>query len=106
VMPFLGPVIAVWVLFALLVVACYFLFVARPPQVDDERSVPDVSAPRSRPVPQSRPVSRSRPVPVEPVAPGVEARPRWAEPAGPAASALPSYDMEDFPPERWRTSAG
>jgi len=78
VVPFLGPAIAVWILFLLFVMACYFLFVAGGPEPDRERPEPDAS--------------RRQPPPA------VEVRPRLAE------RSLPSYDMEDFPPDRWTPS--
>jgi hypothetical protein len=79
VVPFLGPAIAVWILFLLFVMTCYFLFVAGGVPPDRETSEPEASR-------------RQAPPPVE-------VRPRWAEPS------LPTYDMEDFPPDRWTSSS-
>jgi hypothetical protein len=81
VIPFLGPAIAVWILFSLFVMACYFLFVAGHPEPLDELPERNVSPRQSTPAAE----------------PWVS--PRRAEPS------LPAYDMEDFPPERWSTPA-
>lgn len=77
-MPFLGPAIVLWITLSAGVLACYFLFVA--PGTD-----------------RAHPTTRSRTyeAPIGPVEPPEAARPR---------PTLPSYDMEDFPTERWGTS--
>ena len=95
-MPFLGPVIALWVTLSLAVMAYYYLFIARNPPGRFGTSRRDESVPSWR----------------EPE----EVRPRWGDPPqiGLARSELrpeirqelPIYDMENFPTDKWSSSTG
>lgn len=84
-MPFLGPLIALWITLAIAVMASYFLFVAPRSRTGSSSYAPPVRTSTRRPNPL----------------------PRW----GPTATTeaprpvLPVYEMEEYPTDQWGPSA-
>jgi hypothetical protein len=92
----MGPAIAVWIIFAVLVMATYFLYIV--PQRDADPT------PEEPPLLWRRPPSAPAPRPqwVRPIG---SAQPRSALPPRPPVTPAPHYDMEYFPDDKWGPTA-
>jgi hypothetical protein len=75
--PFLGPAVAAWIALIVGVMTFFYLSVARQTRAGRESDRPELGL-------------------IPPVEPSIEPPPRLA---------LPSYDMENYPPDRWGTAA-
>ncbi|MDQ1391413.1 MAG: hypothetical protein QOF30_390 [Acidimicrobiaceae bacterium] len=86
-MPFLGPVIAAWIVLIVGTMAAYYLLVVR---YDGPKEAGD-------------PPEWRRPMPAEPP----ERTAPWVQPSRPAPARpeLTAYDMENFPDEQWGRSS-
>jgi hypothetical protein len=86
-MPFLGPVIAAWIVLIVGVMTAYYFLVVRYDGPKDVAEPPEWR----RPMPSE---STERPAP-------------WAQPSRPvpASPQLTAYDMENFPDEQWGRSS-
>jgi len=84
-MPFLGPAIAVWIVFSILVMVCYFVFIAR--RSDAPIDLPEPDEPTWR---QPRPFfSLPSATTLRPTAPRTWSPPRapsWTPPGRPSTS--------------------